>query len=192
MPGPPISGEELIEVYRTILTGVLNADLRRRSTATSWPAAPRMSGWCAKAASGAEAALYRLRATGSYREIVKATVRRQKQKDVLAEFFTQSADAILMPISPVTAFRHMHEGTFTDRKLDVDGIQVRIPPCCGGSRSRPRCMRRRWRCLPGARAQACLPACSSWVRGTARDRLFDIAAAVEESLGGFSPPATPI
>lgn len=189
---PAISGEELIEAYRTILTGVLNADLPQEVYGNILARRAEDERLVREGGDGAEAALYRLRATGSYREIVKATVRRQRQKDVLAEFFTQSADAILMPISPVTAFRHMHEGTFTDRRLDVDGIQVPYSTllwwiALATSLHAPALA------VPAGRTGAGMPVGVQLVGPwNGEDRLFDIAAAVEESLGGFSPPATPI
>ncbi len=188
---PPISGEELIEVYRTILTGVLNADLPEEIYNSILTRRPEDERLAHEGGDGAEAALYRLRAAGSHREIVKAGVRRQKQKDMLAKFFTETADAILMPISPVTAFHHMHEGTFSDRKLDVDGKPFPYSTllwwiALATSLHAPALA------VPAGRTSAGMPVgvqvVGPW---NGEDRLFDIAAAVEESLGGFSPPATP-
>jgi len=188
---PPIPGEELIDTYRTILTGVLNADLPQDVYSSAVARRTEDERLVREGGNGAEAALYRLRATASYREIVRAQVQRQKQKDALAAFFAGTADAIVMPVSPVTAFRHMHEGTFSDRKLDVDGAQVPystllwwIAPAT--SLHAPALA------VPAGRTSAGMPVgvqiVGPW---NGEDRLFDIAAAVEESLGGFSPPATP-
>lgn len=189
---PPIASEELIEVYRTILTGVLNADLPEEVYSNILARRADDERLVREGGDKAEAALYRLRAAGSHREIVKACVRRQKQKDVLAAFFAETADAIVMPVSPVTAFHHMHEGTFSDRKLDVDGAQVPYSTllwwiALATSLHAPALA------VPAGLTKAGMPVgvqvVGPW---NGEDRLFDIAAAVEESLGGFSPPATPI
>jgi amidase len=185
---PPIPGEELIDTYRILLTGVLNADLPEEINNNIVARRAEDERLVREGGDGAEAALYRLRATGSYREIVKAGVRRQKQKDALAAFFTDTADAIVMPIAPVTAFRHMHEGSFVDRKLDVDGARVPYSTllwwiALATSLHAPALA------VPAGRTQAGLPVgvqiVGPW---NGEDRLFDIAAAVEESLGGFVPP----
>jgi amidase len=185
---PPISGEELIEVYRTILTGVLNADLPEDVYKGILARRGEDERLVREGGDGAETALYRLRAAGSHREIVNAGVRRQKQKDVLAKFFSETADAIVMPISPVTAFHHMHEGTFSNRKLDVDGAQVPYSTllwwiALATSLHAPALA------VPAGRTKTGMPVgvqvVGPW---NGEDRLFDIALAIEESLGGFSPP----
>ena len=187
---PPIAGEELIEVYRTILTGVINADLPQEVYSNILARRAEDERLVREGGDRAEAALYRLRAATSHREIVKACVQRQKQKDALAEFFAESADAIVMPISPVTAFHHMHEGTFSDRKLDVDGTQVPYSTllwwiALATSLHAPALA------VPAGRTNAGMPVgvqiVGPW---NGEDRLCDIAQAIEESLGGFSPPAT--
>jgi amidase len=186
---PGINGEELIETYRTILTGVLNADLP--DDIYNSYLARHDADEKAVAAGGdkAETALYRLRATGSYRAIVQAQIAREKMKTALAKFFDERADIILMPISPVTTFPHMQAGTFSDRKLDVDGKKVPYSTLL-------------WWIAPATALHA--PALAIQAGRTAsgmpvgvqlvgrwheENRLFDVAEALEHAVGGFEAPA---
>ena len=132
--------------------------------------------------------LNRLATTARADEVIAAQRARQALKDRMAAFF-KSHDAILMPVTPVTAFPHDHSQPFGARILDVDGKPTRYPTMLG------------WIALATAlhlpslavqagRTKAGMPVgvqiVGPW-NGEAR--LFDFAGAVEESLGGFSPPA---
>ena len=185
---PAIGGEDLIETFRTILTGVLNADLPQ-DIYDAFLA--RHDADCKLVEAGsdkAESALYRLRATGSYRQIVHATIRRQKQKDVLAKFFDDTADVILMPISPVTAFAHMHDGTFSDRKLDVDGLSFPYSSllwwiALATSLHAPALA------IQAGRAGSGMPVGVQLVgRWNGESQLFDLGEALEQQSGGFEAP----
>jgi amidase len=186
---PPINGEDLIEAYRTILTGVLNADLPDKIYNAFLERRDEDRKTVAAGGDKAETALYRLRATGSYREVVQATIRRQKQKDILAKFFDETADVILMPISPVTAFAHMHEGTFSDRKLDVDGTPAPYSSllwwiALATSLHAPALA------IQAGRIASGMPVGVQLVgRWNGEDRLFDLAEALEQETGGFEAPA---
>jgi amidase len=186
---PAIGGEELIETYRTILTGVLNADLpddiynaflaRHEDDRKTFEAG----------GDKAETALYRLRATGSYREVVQATIQRQKQKDILAKFFDDTADVILMPISPVTAFAHKHAGTFSDRKLEVDGREAPYSSllwwiALATSLHTPALA------IQAGRTASGMPVGVQLVgRWNGESQLFDLGEALEQQSGGFEAPA---
>lgn len=103
--------------------------------------------------------------------------------------FYRSHDAILMPIAPVTAFKHDHSEPFSARLLDVDGTPTPYLTMLG------------WIALATAlhlpslavqagRAASNMPVGVQIVGpANGETRLFDFASAVEESLGGFSPPA---
>ncbi|HSZ11070.1 MAG TPA: amidase family protein [Rhizomicrobium sp.] len=130
----------------------------------------------------------RVRMTASFREVAKAMMKQQALKDRLADFFDAGWDAILMPIAPVTAFPHMHEGSFNDRMLDVDGVPT------------PYLSLLMWITLatflhaPSVAVQAGRNARGMPVgvqlvgRWHGEDRLLDLAAGLEEKFG-FSPPA---
>jgi amidase len=133
-------------------------------------------------------ALNRLATNAQAHEVLAAQRARQALKDEMAEFFKHH-DAILMPITPVTAFKHDHSEPFGARMLDVDGKATPYPTMLG------------WIALATAlhlpslavqagRSAAGMPVgvqiAGPW-RG--EDRLFDFAGAVEEGLGGFAPPA---
>ena len=131
---------------------------------------------------------YRLRATATFREIANAQIKQQATKDRLAEFFLKH-DAIIMPISMVTAFPHQQEASFQDRILDVDGKPTPYPDILN------------WISVATAlHAPALAVQAGQTAKGlpvgvqlvgpcNGEDRLFDFAAAVEEGLGGFRPPA---
>jgi amidase len=186
---PAIPGDELLESYRTLLTGVLNADLPEEIYNAFLARRENDRKIVAAGGDKAEAALYRLRATGSYREIVQAQIQREKQKAVLAKFFDDTADAILMPISPVTAFPHMHAGTFSDRKLDVDGTKAPYSTllwwiALATSLHAPALA------MQGGRTASGMPVGVQLVGPwNAEDRLFDIGGALEQASGGFEAPA---
>ena len=115
-------------------------------------------------------------------------VARQKQKDALERFFDEGYEAVLMPVTPVVAFPHNQKGSFADRVMDVDG------------REEPYAGLLNWIALatslhaPALAVQAGQTASGLPVgvqlvgRWNGEDRLFDLAQAVEEGLGGFSPP----
>jgi amidase len=186
---PAIGGEDLIETYRTILTGVLNADLPDDIYNSFLARREEDRRMVEAGGDKAEAALYRLRATGSYREIVQATIQRQKQKDILAKFFDETADIILMPISPVTAFAHMQDGTFSDRKLDVDGRQAPYSSllwwiALATSLHAPALA------IQAGRTGSGMPVGVQLVgRWNGESRLFDLGEALEQQTGGFEAPA---
>src|SRR5262249_34420740 len=120
---PRIDGNVLMENYTALLVAVISVDLPEDMFRTF--EAMRQSDLKEVAEGGdkAAAANYRLRATASYRDVMRAAVRRMEMKDRLKEFFADW-DAILMPVSPVTAFEHLHEPGFNERTLDVDGKSV--------------------------------------------------------------------
>jgi amidase len=106
----------------------------------------------------------------------------------MATFFN-SHDAILMPITPVAAFKHDHSEPFNARMLDLDGTATPYPTMLG------------WIALATAlhlpslavqagRTKSGMPV-GVQIVGPANGeaRLFDYARAVEEGLGGFVAPA---
>jgi len=106
----------------------------------------------------------------------------------MATFFG-SFDAIVMPITPVTAFAHDHSEPFYERHIDVDGKSELYGKMLG------------WIALATAlhlpslavqagRTSANMPTGIQIVGpADSEDRLFDFATAVEEGVGGFKAPA---
>ena len=184
---PKISGNQLMENYTALLVAVISVDLPEDLFRSF--EAMRQSDLKEIAEHGdkAAAANYRLRATASYRDVMRAAIRRTEMKDRLKEFFADW-DAILMPISPVTAFKHLHEPGFNERTLEVDGKIVPysamldwIAPATA--------LHAPSLAVPAGRTASGMPVgvqvVGSW---HSEDRLFDFGAAIEDALGGFIPP----
>ena len=134
------------------------------------------------------AELYRVASTARADEVLRTQRARQALKDRMAEFF-KSCDAILMPIAPVTAFKHDHSEPFNARGLEMDGGTIPYVTMLGWI-ALATALHLPSVAVPAGRTKAGMPVGVQIVgplNGEAR--LFDFAGAVEESLGGFSPPA---
>ena len=133
-------------------------------------------------------ARYRLRVTAPPAQIIAAERMRQTQKDALDAFFAEGWDAILMPITPIPAFRHDHSDPMNARTIDVDGKSVRYMSmlnwiALATSLHAPALA------LPAGQTAEGLPVGVQLVGPWGgEDRLIDLAAALEEALGEFSPP----
>jgi amidase len=184
---PMIDGEALMQPYNQLLLAILAGSLPDPvyDAFESMRAQDKKS--VADGGADASAAMFRLYSTASFRDIDRARVTRQKQKDVLARFF-EDYDAIVMPITPVTAFAHNQQGSFVDRLLQVDNTPVPYPALLNWivlatSLHAPALA------VPAGQTPGGMPVGVQLVgpwRG--EDRLFDLAAAVERELGGFAPP----
>jgi amidase len=184
---PGINGNVLMENYTALLVAILSVDLPEDMFRTF--EAMRRSDLKEVAENGdkAAAANYRLRATASYRDVMRAAVRRMEMKDRLREFFADW-DAILMPIAPVTAFNHLHEPGFNERTLEVDGKTVPyssmldwIAPATA--------LHAPSLAVPAGQTASGLPVGVQIVGPWhGEDRLFDFGSVVEDALGGFTPP----
>ena len=184
---PRIDGAELMDFYDVMLTAILAAGLPERMLAAFEATRGADAEVAARGGPGAAAARYRLRATASFRELARAEVKQQAHKDILTELFARY-DAIVMPTSTVTAFPHQHEPGFQDRMLDVDGKQVPYAHILD------------WISLATALYAPSLAVNAGQTpRGIpvgvqivgpwhGEDRLFDFAAAIEDTAGGFKPP----
>jgi amidase len=132
--------------------------------------------------------LFRLASTARDDEILRAQSARQTLKDQMAEFFKHT-DAILMPVAPVTAFKHDHSEPFNARVLEMDGGTIPYSTMLGWI-ALATALHLPSLAVPAGQTKAHMPVgvqiVGPW-NGEAR--LFDFAAAVEESLGGFAPPA---
>jgi amidase len=125
--------------------------------------------------------------TARYYEMARALAERQTLKDRLAAFF-EEYDAILMPITPVVAFRHDQSEPFLARKLEVDGETVSyMNMLCWIALATM--LHSPALALPAGPNAAGLPVGAQLVGAVnGEDRLLDLAAASEEVLGGFRAP----
>jgi amidase len=131
--------------------------------------------------------LSRLATGAQANEVIAAQRARQQMKDQMAKFF-KSCDAIVMPISPVTAFKHDHSEPFHMRQLDVDGNATAYPNMLGWI-ALATALHLPALAVPAGRSASNMPVgvqiVGPW---NGEDRLFDFAAAVEEGIGGFQAP----
>lgn len=183
---PPVSGAELTGPYMQTLAAVLGSglpdDVYNAFAATN--AQDRKT----IAEGGDGGAAFRLSSTASYRDIIRAGVVRQKQKDKLAAFFDEGYDAILMPVTPITAFAHNQEGSFASRVIDVDGKSVPYGTLLSWI-SLATSLHAPALAVQAGRAANGMPVGVQLVgRLNGEDRLFDLAGAIEQELGGFEAP----
>jgi amidase len=131
--------------------------------------------------------LSRLATTARANEVLEAQRTRQALKDRITGFFAQY-DAILMPITPVTAFKHDHSEPFGARRLEMDASTISYSTMFGWI-ALATALHLPSLAVPAGRSKAGMPVGVQIVgRLNGEDRLFDYAAAVEGELGGFSPP----
>ncbi len=184
---PDIDGAALLETYLALLVPIVADEYPETLLAAFEAMREADRKLVAEGGAGADIALSRLLAVPTYREHVAALVRRQALKDKLAAFFAEY-DAIVMPIGMVPPFPHQQEPGFNERVLDVDGVTVPyrfmlnwISPASA--------LHAPALAVPAGRTAQGLPIgvqiVGPW-RG--EDRLFDFGFAIEEQLGGFTPP----
>ncbi len=94
----PVSGAELMTPYMQTLAAVLGSDLPDDvyNAFASMQTLDRKT----LAEGGDGGAAFRLFSTASFRDVSRARVQRQNQKDKLKAFFDEGYDAILMPVTP--------------------------------------------------------------------------------------------
>jgi amidase len=183
----PVSGAEITAPYMQTLAAVLGAGLPD----DVYNAFAASNGEDRKTVARGEdgGAAFRLASTATYRDITRAKTIRQKQKDKLAAFFNDGYDAIVMPVTPITAFAHNQEGTFASRNIVVDGRSVpygALLSWIGLATS----LHLPALAVPAGRTADGMPVGVQIVgRWHNEDRLFDLAAALERELGGFEAPA---
>jgi amidase len=133
--------------------------------------------------------LSRLATTARAGEVLTAQRARQQLKDQMAAFFG-SYDAIIMPITPVTAFKHDHSEPFTDRQIDVDGKPESYGTMLGWI-SLATALHLPSLAVQAGRTPSNMPVGVQIVGpANGEGRMLDFAAAVEEGLGGFKLPST--
>lgn len=184
---PEIDGARLMNFYRVILTSIVSVGMPEeimRHFETVRDADRKI---VQENAPGAAEASSRLGMVATPRDLAWAYAQQQSCKDKLEEFF-EDHDAILMPITMVPAFAHLHEPSFPERVLNVDGANVPYPDLLDWI-SLATALHAPALALPAGRMAGGLPVGVQLVgRWGEEDRLFDLAAALERQLGGFAPP----
>lgn len=183
---PPVSGAELMPPYMQTLAAVLGSGLPD----DVYNAFAAMNDEDRKALARGEdgGAAFRLSSTASYRDILRAGVVRRKQKDKIEAFFDDGYEAILMPITPVTAFAHNQEGTFASRQIAIDGKTLPYNVLLNWI-SLATSLHLPALAVQAGRASNGMPVGMQLIgRLNGEDRLFDLAAAIERELGGFEAP----
>ncbi|MEI9885392.1 MAG: amidase family protein [Rhizomicrobium sp.] len=184
---PNVDGAALMDFYLALLTPMIAYDMPEAMIAAFAAMREADKQIVAQGGPGAPFAAFRLHASAPHRDVITATIRRQAHKDILAEFFRRY-DAIVMPISMVTAFAHQQEPSFPERVLDVDGVAVPYPQILNWI-SPATALHAPALAVQAGQTAAGLPVGVQIVGPWhGEDRLFDFAAAVEEGCGGFKPP----
>ena len=184
----PFGGDELLRTYLDLLVPIM---------AAGFPDALYNSFLEGRAADFAalndgagplSAAAYRVRATASYRDILRAMTVRQAMKDKFAAMFDSGIAAVLCPLDPVVAFRHAQDLPPTERSIDVDGADVPYMSLLAWI-ALATALHNPAMAVPVGRNAEGLPIGVQLVgRWNGEDRLFDLAAALEDELGGFTAP----
>ncbi len=185
---PDIDGAALVATYLALLAPIIAVDYPEALLKSFEAMRESDLKLVAAGGAGAEAAIQRLLSAPTYREHVASLVRRQAMKDKLAEFFTRY-DALLMPIGMVPPFAHQQEPGFNERVLDVDGVSAPYRSMLNWI-SPASALHAPALAVPAGQTLQGLPVGVQLVGPWhGEDRLFDFAAAIEEQLGGFTPPA---
>jgi amidase len=183
---PPVQGAALMQPYTQTLAAVLGSGLPD----DVYNAFAGMNAQDREALARGEdgGAAFRLSSTASYRDILRAGVVRQQQKDAINAFFDEGYEAIIMPITPVTAFAHNQEGSFASRSIEIDGKIVPYNNLLNWI-SLATSLHLPALAVQAGRAGNGMPVGVQLVgRAHSEGRLFDLAAAIEQELGGFEAP----
>jgi amidase len=184
---PDIDGAALMNCYRVILMAIMSVGLPESVTRPLEAMRDSDRKLVASGGDGSADAATRLGMVAAYRDVAAAHVRQQAFKDRLADFFSRY-DAILMPISMVTPFAHLQEPGFAQRVLKVDGKDVPYPGLLNWI-SPATVLHSPALAVQAGQTASGLPVGVQLVGPwKGEDRLFDLAATLEQQLGGFRPP----
>jgi amidase len=183
----PVSIPTLMDTYLTLLIPILAAGFPDEVYAMLAAARPDAQAALAAGADRYGGAGFAVAATSSYRDVAKAQVVRQRLRDELTAWFGDW-DALLCPISPVAAFTHRHEGTVSDRLLEVDGREVAYARMLDWI-ALATALHAPALAAPVSRTFAGLPVGAQLVGKWGQEsRLLDMADALERATGGFRAP----
>ena len=182
---PDIHGPTMLDVYLRLVVAVLSEDLpylTRKALEIYRPIAHLTLN--NKPFSRAKWALY---ATSRYKDWVVANEMRESLMRAAERFF-ESWDAMIAPVAAITAFPHDHRGGLFNRSMKIDGEKepyvsylswISLASVC----DLPAVV------IPAGRSSKGLPIGVQVIGAHGQDaKVLDIAEALEQKLGGFTPP----
>jgi amidase len=183
----PVDGPTLIKAYRLLLSSVLAEDMPAK-TVDGMRRLRGLAKWAAGLGGGAAAwAGPILSYTATHAEWIEANEARERFGQHMREVFTRH-DAIIAPITPVTAFPHDHAPFGRRRLTQSDGVQIpyaamlnwiSLATACGLPAT----------AFPAGPAASGRPVGVQIIGPRGGDtRVLSIAQAIEDRLGGFAPP----
>jgi amidase len=185
---PDIDGARLMNFYRVILTSIVSVGMPEEVFRHFESLRDADRKIVMENGEGAAEASSRLGMVATPRDLAWAYTEQQAHKDVLTNFFNDY-DAVLMPITMVAAFAHMHTPSFPERVLSVDGKTVPYPALLNWI-GPATALHAPALAVPAGQTATGLPVgvqlMGPWHK---EDRLFDLAAALEGQMGGFKAPA---
>lgn len=186
----PVHMPSLMAAYQVLLGGVLGEDMPPATIR----AMGRMRGWArwqmTRGAGPTSTAAMTLAYTATHREWMAADAVRARLRHEIGEFFSRF-DAILAPITPVTAFAHDHR-PFGRRKLTLSNGQIAPYAAMLNWISLATALHLPATAMPIGPAADGLPVGVQLIGALNNDgRTIGIAQAIEENLRGFMAPPEP-
>ncbi|HEY8002712.1 MAG TPA: amidase family protein, partial [Phenylobacterium sp.] len=186
----PVHMPTLMGVYQVLLGGVLGEDM----PPSTIRGMERMRGWArwqmGRGAAPTSTAAMTLAYTATHREWLAAdAVRRRLRHEIAAVF--EGFDAILAPITPLTAFPHDHR-PFGRRRLALsDGATIPYASMLNWI-SLATALHLPATAIPAGLASDGLPVGAQLIGPLNGDaRMLALAQAIEENVRGFTPPELP-
>jgi len=186
----PVHMPSLMAAYQVLLGAVLGEDMPPATI----KAMERMRGWArwqmGRGAGPTSNAAMTLAYTATHREWMAADAVRARLRHEMSEIFTRF-DAILAPITPVTAFPHDHR-PFGRRSLAMsDGAVIPYASMLNWI-SLPTALHLPATAIPIGRAANGLPVGAQLIGALNNDsRTLALAQAIEENVRGFEAPPEP-
>jgi len=179
----PVDGAELLETYATLLLPIVGAGAPNIAVMERFRGLAKL----AMAFGKPDWARTLLAMTATHREWMMANEKRAKMGLAARRVF-EKCDAIIAPISPVTAFAHDHSPfrkrklvCSDNRKIAYDAMLhwIALPTACGLPAT----------AVPISLSGEGLPIGVQLIGPRGSDsKLLSLAQAIEERLGGFRPP----
>jgi len=183
----PVHMPTLMAAYQVLLGGVLGEDMPP-STIRAMERMRGIARWqMSRGASPISSAAMTLAYTATHREWMAADAVRARLRHEIGQVFGRF-DAILAPITPVTAFPHDHR-PFTRRRLTTSDGKVVPYPSMLNWISLATALHLPATAIPAGPASSGLPVGAQLIGPLNGDaRMLAIAQAIEENIRGFTAP----